>query len=442
MVLSQTSPNVANAYYLIEDCTFNGNSATGNYSDGGAIFAILRGLNMTMEILGCTFSGNQAPDMGEGTVGLWGTNNGTGSFLVDSCLFENNSSFLGAAIQCGNAWNGGSSVSRTIKNTRFIGNMAAKGGAIDLYNNENSPMDILIEDCLFDGNAATFGGGAVSFSPGSNGFQLFLNRCEILNNESPVGGAIEGYNFGGAILPDANIRIENCLIVENSSETSAIHLDSVSYTQIINSTIANNYSDGIQAVDKSAVFLQNTILANPGYVEYTASTNSNFTTNGGNLVLDSSLTVQLGAGDKQGLDPLFIGSGDYHLTANSPCVDTGNPDGVTATTDLAGAPRIQGERVDMGAFESPFFMVSAAREVSAVEVAVSPNPAGSFLNIRLPEAGIGMLDVQIFDAQGRLLRNERLGIGQPLDVKGLVPEMYSLEVVVGERVCAGKFIKQ
>ena len=72
---------------------------------------------------------------------------------------------------------------------------------------------------------------------------------------------------------------------------------------------------------------------------------------------------------------------------------------------------------------------------------IFPNPTTGFLTLRLPE-NTAPLDVQAFDAQGKLLRNERLGIGQPLDVQALAPGMYSLRVVVGERVFAGKFVKQ
>ena len=71
-----------------------------------------------------------------------------------------------------------------------------------------------------------------------------------------------------------------------------------------------------------------------------------------------------------------------------------------------------------------------------------PNPSTDFLNFRFPENIAALLDVQIFDAQGRLLRNERLGIGQPLDVQGLAAGMYSLRAVVDERVYMGKFVKQ
>ncbi|MCA9290171.1 MAG: hypothetical protein KDA25_03520, partial [Phycisphaerales bacterium] len=53
------------------------------------------------------------------------------------------------------------------------------------------------------------------------------------------------------------------------------------------------------------------------------------------------------------VDPLFAGPGDYHLGAGSPCVDAGSDDAVPGdvTTDLDGAPRIQGEAVDLGAYE-------------------------------------------------------------------------------------------
>ena len=51
-------------------------------------------------------------------------------------------------------------------------------------------------------------------------------------------------------------------------------------------------------------------------------------------------------------DPLFVGSGDYHLTALSPCINTGDnnaPD--LPTTDKDGNARIIGGTVDMGAYE-------------------------------------------------------------------------------------------
>ena len=70
-----------------------------------------------------------------------------------------------------------------------------------------------------------------------------------------------------------------------------------------------------------------------------------------------------------------------------------------------------------------------------------PNPATDFLTLQLPET-TAPLDVQVFDPQGRLLLRQSLATWQVLDVQGLAAGMYSLKVVVGERVFAGKFIKQ
>ena len=60
-------------------------------------------------------------------------------------------------------------------------------------------------------------------------------------------------------------------------------------------------------------------------------------------------------------DPLFVGSGDYHLTAPSPCINTGDnnaPD--LPTTDKDGNPRIIGGTVDMGAYEGAYRLAPKA----------------------------------------------------------------------------------
>ena len=48
-------------------------------------------------------------------------------------------------------------------------------------------------------------------------------------------------------------------------------------------------------------------------------------------------------------DPLFVGGGDYHLTASSPCIDTGTDAGVIEDMDCETRP--YGPGFDMGADE-------------------------------------------------------------------------------------------
>ena len=51
-------------------------------------------------------------------------------------------------------------------------------------------------------------------------------------------------------------------------------------------------------------------------------------------------------------DPLFVSSGNYHLTASSPCVNKGlNSAPSIPTTDKDGNPRITGGTVNLGAYE-------------------------------------------------------------------------------------------
>ena len=56
------------------------------------------------------------------------------------------------------------------------------------------------------------------------------------------------------------------------------------------------------------------------------------------------------------VDPQFVNAttNNYRLLLTSPCINQGTnePNWMTGATDLAGAPRIQNKRVDMGAYET------------------------------------------------------------------------------------------
>lgn len=72
-----------------------------------------------------------------------------------------------------------------------------------------------------------------------------------------------------------------------------------------------------------------------------------------------------------------------------------------------------------------------------------PNPAADFLQIRLPEeAAVQEVNIQVFDAQGRLALQRVLPARQPLDVQGLGPGIYAVKAVVDEWAYAGWFVKQ
>jgi len=85
-------------------------------------------------------------------------------------------------------------------------------------------------------------------------------------------------------------------------------------------------------------------------------------TNRNNLFFGNTFDVNggtAGPGSIFNKDPVYVGSGDYHLQPHSPAIDAGDDSAVPATdldgnpiTDLDGNPRIHGSHVDIGAYET------------------------------------------------------------------------------------------
>lgn len=113
-------------------------------------------------------------------------------------------------------------------------------------------------------------------------------------------------------------------------------------------------------------------------------------------------------------DPRFADGGlPFALGPSSPCIDTGPPDAAGwPAVDLAGRPRIQAGRVDMGAYE---FTAATATPPAAPAFArlapACPNPANprTTLAFTLPAAGCASL--RIHDLRGRLVRTLHDGCG-------------------------------
>jgi len=77
----------------------------------------------------------------------------------------------------------------------------------------------------------------------------------------------------------------------------------------------------------------------------------------------SNATVGFSLGDDPVLgDPRYAGPGDFRLLAGSAAIDAGDPTGTPPelTTDLDGQPRVQGDGVDIGAYEAPEPSAAAA----------------------------------------------------------------------------------
>ena len=168
------------------------------------------------------------------------------------------------------------------------------------------------------------------------------------------------WGFGGGV---ANADLFNCLLVYNGVEgLEQAYGGAASWSKLHNCTVVGNfvYSDMGDVCYGGTVFcdLSNTIVW-------------------GNLVNggdDDSEYGGMSCFDDDDGDPGFVDveQGDFRLIGYSPCIDAGDNDFVQGDLDLAGSPRIQNGRVDIGAYEGGVLMPTTPPE----NVVASENRAG------------------------------------------------------------------
>ena len=211
----------------------------------------------------------------------------------------------------------------TVRNCVIAGNSGPNCGGVRLQVQGSTP--VLVEDCIITNNQNTTGdgGGVVCYSWGGSGSATIRNNLIAYNSAN---------QNGGGIAMDKGM-IENCTIVSNSAgwwyRGSGVRISGV-----------------IASITNSIIYYGAATFTGPpydlfGFIDYVGYSCSPDLTNG----LKGNITA----------NPLFKdpGSGDYHLTGSSPCVNTGsNAAWMSAATDLAGLRRISSGRVDMGAYES------------------------------------------------------------------------------------------
>ncbi len=278
----------------------------------------------------------------------------------------------------------------------------------------------VVANCVVSNNGALNGGGAC-------GWGTFTN-CTIADNSSANsgGGALYGYFRNCTIGPDnaarygaglAQAEAEECLVTENRASESG---GGAYMSTVRRSRVENNYSSlgagGLtDGVAENCLILFNTAqngngggtrgttvrhcvlrgndasgsgggtsggTINGSIVYYnTAGTNANVHVGSGSI--DYTCTTPspgMGTGNITN-EPKFVSydgaSADYHLQADSPCIDAGDPLS-SVTNDYDGTRRpFDGNwdfenRVDMGAFE----YTGGAPQIS-IAPAVTNVPAGT-----------------------------------------------------------------
>lgn len=370
---------------VIIDCTFIGNSAPGAGGIGGAIHSTIS----TSVITRCTFEGNTA--YAGGAV----ISSSTNSTISDCSFNENSTTWVGGALSIT-----GASTS-SVTNCRFQSNSTvAFGGAVEVGGHQSPSVSLL--DCEFENNSSVSAGGAVIWgSP--NGV---LARCRFTGNSAGSGGAVDQLPVGGmqncsfvgnsgtrggALRVSSNASVTNCLFAGNTSTQYGGAMEASGTNGITNCTFYGNTAaiggGGLYHGNANTATIRNSVFWANAPNQITGSETVNYC----NIQAGYAGTGNLNA------DPLFVNpaGGDLRLQSGSPCKDAGDNSAMPAgiTTDLDGNPRINGDTVDMGAFEfqgpsTPEEVAEALLEdiVELVEEGALSNGNGNALSAKLESA--------------------------------------------------------
>ncbi len=234
-----------------------------------------------------------------------------GSTLT-GCVISNNTAGFGAGALLG-----------VLTNCLLVTNHATQYGGGACSN--------VVNNCTFTNNFAEFGGAAAYAT---------MSHCLVVNNRAQ--------NNGGGIYA---VIADNCIFTRNTANggTAAFNGSLTCCTVVTNPTPP---TAGIAAVNGSVV-TNCVVYDNPGgniinskLVAYTCTT-----------------PLPLSPGNFTNA-PLFANeaAGDFHLSASSPCINSGVNVPAVGTADFDGNPRIVGGTVDLGAYEfsAPASVISYA----------------------------------------------------------------------------------
>ena len=236
---------------------------------------------------------------------------------------------------CANCYGGGAnfdSCNVYVNNVIFEDNYAVNAAGMGVQ--RSNDYDVKIYNCLFNNNISYHYGGAMAMATSSP----LIQNVTMTNNYTIAagGGALQFYS-------EARPMFKNCIIWGNDwyGEHNAI-------------------SDGSQIFvwgSDCAPEFYNSILQG-GYKEVHGNSSI--------AVYDTATMIDS--------DPMFVDiqNRDFHLLSGSPAINNGSVDieGVPSK-DLSGNPRIVGNRIDIGCYESD---VTSLKEINHKNVNIYPNP--------------------------------------------------------------------
>ncbi len=205
-----------------------------------------------------------------------------------------------------------------------------------------------LDGCTITGGYSTDNGGAVYLYSGT----LTMKNCIIKNNYTQTRGNV--YTEGNA----AGLFLTNCLFINNVSGYygGALHINGGSPT-IINCTFSSNSA----VFSAGAIFVGSPTSINNSIIWGNTAGSSSYQIDASStLTLNNSCYSAL-SGDMGGTstkiscittNPQFVGSGNYDLANNSPCINTGSNTYNSESFDIRGKNYTRNNgTIDMGAYE-------------------------------------------------------------------------------------------
>jgi hypothetical protein len=249
-----------------------------------------------------------------------------------------------------------------------------------------------------------------------------ISHCLITENV-----ALSHFDVGvGITITDASPIIKNCVIFNNSERAGilgrgwGIQSDGYNYNvpKIINTSIVWNpdlSGGGFASYSQSFPVLINCIIWNNN----TVSINS-----AGDLPVVVFSDIE-GGWQGQGnidFDPKFVDpeNGNFNLSPDSPCIDTGTPFYVHEGDTVLNLPSsaYYGSAPDMGVFESPYTLVNDNESTVPNQFSLFqnyPNPFNSSTTFTFNLPYASLVNLSVYNSLGQLVKtlvNEQLPYGQ------------------------------